>query len=64
MQFRKLTPTVISYRDYKILSNIHFIDTLRSNKTEGKVFLCREGFENFCEIGVKTLNEHGPLNQR
>ena len=37
VQFRKLTPTVISYRDYKILSNVHFIDTLRSNKTEGKV---------------------------
>ena len=38
--------------------------SLSSNVKEEKIYYGRQGFETFCEICVKTLNEYIPRKQK
>ena len=48
---------MLSYRDYKTFSNENFINSFRPNLTEENISYDVEGFENFYEICVKTLDQ-------
>ena len=57
MQFRKLEPKVISYRNYKYFSNDTFLKPLNSELSKYSFSPDENGFYCFCQICTDTLNK-------
>ena len=56
MQFRKLEPNVVSYRNYKIFSNDIFLKSLNSELSKYCFSPDENGFDRFCQICTDTLD--------
>ena len=60
MQFRKLKPRVLFYRDYTKFSNETFINSRKAKSNMQSISPDENGFLNFCKICTETLNKHAP----
>ena len=64
MQFRKLKPRVLFYRDYTKFSNETFINSLKAKLNIQSISPDENGFLNFCKICTETLNNHAPRKRK
>ena len=64
MQFRKLEPRVLLFRDYTKFSNETFINSLKAKLNIQSISTDENGFLNFCKICTETLNNHAPRKQK
>ena len=60
MQFRKLEPRVLLFRDYTKFSNETFINSLKAKLNIQSISTDENGFLYFCKICTETLNNHAP----
>ena len=60
MQFRKLKPRVLFYRDYTKFSNKTLINSLKVKLGTQSVYTDENGFLNFCKICTETSNKYAP----
>ena len=64
MQFRKLKPRLLFYRDYTKFSNETFINSLKAKLNIQSISPDENGFLNFCKICTETLNKHAPRKRK
>ena len=64
MQFRKLEPKVVSYRNYKIFSNDILLKSLNSELSKCSFSPDENAFDHFCQICTDTLNKHAPCKKK
>ena len=64
MQFHKLEPKVISYKNYKNFSNDIFLKSLNSELSKYSFSPDESGFDRFCQICNDTLNKYAPRKKK
>ena len=64
MQFRKLKPRVLFYRDYTKFSNETYINSLKVKLYTQFISPDQNGFLNVCNICTETLNKHAPCKRK
>ena len=64
MQFRKLEPKVVSYKNYQIFSNNIFLKSLNNELSKYSFSLDENGFDHFCQICTDTLNKYAPRKKK
>ena len=62
-QFKKRTPKIISYRDYKHFSNFHFRGELNHILFNEHNFY-KMSNDEFVDIFMDILDKHAPLKQK
>ena len=64
MQFRKLKPRVLFYRDYTKFSKQTYTNSLKSKLNIQSISPGENGFLNFGKIFTETLNKHAPRKRK
>ena len=64
MQFCKLKPRVLFYRDYTKFSNEIFINSLKAKLNIQSISPDKNRFLNFYKICTDTLNKHAPRKRK
>ena len=60
VQFRKLDPKVVSYRNYKKFSNDIFLKSLNNELSKYSFSQDENGFDHFCQICTDAPNKYAP----
>ena len=60
VQFRKLDPKVVSYRNYKKFSNDIFLKSLNNELSKYSFSQDENGFDRFCQICTDAPNKYAP----
>ena len=64
MQFRKLEPKVVSYRNYKNFSNNIFLKSLNNELCKYSFSPDENGFDQFWQTCTDTLNKYAPRKKK
>ena len=62
--FKKMRPSVITYRSYRDFSNETFRVSLINNLSKEVFFNNDDGLEKFCKATMDTLNSFAPIKKK